>query len=67
VEILWGYDFNDGSRAWIAHETFQPLNPTESDWETTGIIPDLAAPVQWDEVTLDTDPAVIAALEYMDR
>jgi carboxyl-terminal processing protease len=67
VEILWGYDFEDGSRAWIAHETFRPLHPAEADWETTGIIPDLSIPVNWDEVTLTTDPAVNAALDYFDR
>ena len=26
VEILWGYDFKDGSRAWIAHDTFKRNN-----------------------------------------
>jgi C-terminal peptidase prc len=66
VEILWGYTFADGSRAWIAHDTFRPNNASEQDWEKTGIVPDLAVPVYWDEVTLDTDPAVKAALDYLD-
>jgi len=66
VELLWGYDFDDGSRAWIAHETFRPKNHPEENWEETGIIPDIQAPSEWDLVTNDTDPAIIAALEYLD-
>jgi C-terminal processing protease CtpA/Prc len=67
VEILYIYEFTDGSRAWIAHDSFRPLNHPEQDWEKTGIVPDLVVPSQWDQVTLQTDPAVQAALEYFDR
>ncbi len=66
IELLWGYDFEDGSRAWIAHETFRPLNHPNENWEQSGIVPDLSIPVHWDEVTLETDPAIGAALEYLD-
>ena len=27
VEILWGYDFDDGSQMWLASETFRPYYP----------------------------------------
>ncbi len=67
VEILYGYNFDDGSRAWIAHDTFRPLNHPEQNWEKTGISPDSTVPVNWDEVTLDRDPAARAALEFLDR
>jgi carboxyl-terminal processing protease len=66
VEILWGYNFKDDSRAWIAHETFRPLNHPDQNWEKTGIIPDDTVPANWDEVTLENDPAVKASLEYLD-
>jgi C-terminal peptidase prc len=66
VELLMGYDFADGSSAWIAHDTFRPLNHPESNWEKTGIVPDLSVPFAWDLYTLDTDPAVNAALDYLD-
>lgn len=66
VETLWGYDFDDGSRLWIASETFRPINNPEEDWEQTGIIPDLEVPVNWDEYTIETDPAVLAALDFFD-
>jgi carboxyl-terminal processing protease len=66
IELLWGYDFEDGSRAWIAHETFRPSQNPDMDWEQTGIIPDITALSNWDEVTPDDDPAIQAALEYLD-
>ena len=66
VELLRGYDFEDGSRAWIANENFQPRNHPEQDWEASGIIPDITVASNWDEVTLQTDPAVQAALELLD-
>lgn len=64
VEILWPYDFEDGSRAWIARENFRPLN-SSADWETTGIRPDVPAPAEWDEFTLANDPGVAAAVELL--
>jgi hypothetical protein len=66
IETLWGYDFDDGSRLWIAHETFRPRDHPDQDWEQTGIIPDLEVIVNWDEYTTENDPAVLAALDYFD-
>ena len=66
IELLRGYDFADGSRAWIAHEVFIPRNHPEEDWEVTGIIPDLEVFSNWDEVTLEIDPVVQAAIDYFD-
>lgn len=66
IELLWGYDFEDGSRAWIAHESFRPRNHPDQDWEKTGIIPDREVISNWDEVSLETDPAIQAALEYLE-
>lgn len=66
VEILWGYDFEDGSRAWIAHDTFIPINNKDADWEETGIIPRIQVSAPWDLYTFETDPAIHAALDYFD-
>jgi C-terminal processing protease CtpA/Prc len=66
VEILYVYEFTDGSSAWIAHDTFQPVNNPDADWEMNGIIPDKIVSANWDEVTLQTDPAIQAALEYFE-
>lgn len=67
VETLWGYDFEDGSRLWLAHESFRPYNHPEDDWEENGIQPDQSVLAHWDEATLEDDPLVDAALEYFDQ
>jgi carboxyl-terminal processing protease len=63
VEITYGYDFEDRSRAWIAQETFRP--PSGVDWEKTGIVPDVEIPLDWDEFTVEDDPQLTAALELL--
>jgi len=65
VEILWGYDLEDGSQLWLANETFRPQNNSDQNWERTGIIPDLEINGEFDEYTLETDPAVLAAIQYL--
>jgi C-terminal peptidase prc len=67
VETLWGYDFDDGSRVWLAHESFRPINHPDEDWEQTGIVPDQTIIAGWDEYNLSNDPMVQAALEYLDQ
>jgi len=63
VETLWQVDLEDGSRAWIASETFRP--PSGADWEVSGIIPDLEILLDWDEFTVENDPQLEAALELL--
>jgi carboxyl-terminal processing protease len=67
VETLVGYGFEDGSRAWIAHDSFHPLKHPDQDWEVTGIIPDQTVLAHWDEYTIADDPLVIAALDHFDN
>ena len=64
VEILHGYDFEDGSRLWIAEETFDPAH-SHADWEKTGIVPDVQASADWDTFTMQNDPAVKASLTLL--
>jgi len=63
VEQLRRYDFNDGSRAWIASATFEPLGQASGIWEETGIIPDVLVPTRWDLFTEANDPALAQAVE----
>ena len=67
VEILWGYDLEDGSQLWLANETFRPLNHPDQDWEQTGIIPDLTVSGDFDEYVMADDPAVLAAVQYFSQ
>ena len=64
VEVLHGYDFEDGSQLWIASETFFPEHSDEN-WEDTGIVPDIAAFAEWDTFTFETDPSIGAALNLL--
>ncbi len=63
VETLWQVDLEDGSRAWIARETFRP--PSGANWEESGIIPDVEIPLDWDEFTAETDEQLWAALDLL--
>ncbi len=68
VERLWGFNFDDGSRAWIASETFLPngVDPNEAGiWEDTGIVADYDVPTRWDLFSEANDPALAKAVEVL--
>ena len=65
VEQLRRYDFEDGSRAWIASATFEPLGQANGIWEETGIVPDVSIPTRWDLFTEATDPALAQAVDLL--
>jgi carboxyl-terminal processing protease len=65
VEQLRRYDFEDGSRAWLASATFEPLGQASGIWEETGIIPDVLVPTRWDLFTEANDPALAEAVELL--
>jgi carboxyl-terminal processing protease len=67
VEQLRAYNFEDGSRAWIASDTFEPLGLSNGIWEETGIIPDVSVPTRWDLFTEANDPALAKAVELLLR
>lgn len=64
VEVLHGYDLQDGSQLWVASETFFPAHSDEN-WEDTGIVPDVEAFAEWDTFTFETDPSILAAVELL--
>jgi carboxyl-terminal processing protease len=64
VEVLYPYNFDDGSQAWIASETFIPEHSDEN-WEQTGIVPDVQAFAEWDTFYFETDPSVAAAVQLL--
>ncbi|MFN8403539.1 MAG: S41 family peptidase [Anaerolineales bacterium] len=64
VEVLHGYDFDDASQLWIASETFYSAT-SNTNFEETGIVPDVQAYAPWDTITFDTDPSVKAAVELL--
>jgi carboxyl-terminal processing protease len=61
IETLHAHDFEDGSLAWIAEETFKL--PNGRNWEGEGLTPDIAVNRGWDEITEDDDPVLTTALK----
>jgi C-terminal peptidase prc len=64
VEVLNGYDFDDNSQLWIAAETFYSAN-SGTNFEESGIVPDVQAFAEWDTITFETDPSIKAALQLL--
>ncbi len=64
VEVLHGFNFDDDSQIWIAAETFYSAT-SETNFELSGIIPDVEAFAEWDTITFETDPAITAAVELL--
>lgn len=64
VEVLHGYDFEDGSQMWIASETFYS-DFSNLNWEETGIVPDVQAFAEWDTFHFENDPSITAAVELL--
>jgi C-terminal peptidase prc len=63
IETLHGYDFEDGSQAWIACESFSP--PSGTNWEEAGIVPELEIPLDWEDFTKEDDAQLMAAIELL--
>lgn len=64
VEVLHGYDFEDGSQVWIAAETFTSAF-SNANWEETGILPDVQAFAEWDTFYFENDPSIAAAVNLL--
>jgi carboxyl-terminal processing protease len=64
VEVLHGYDFDDGSQIWLAAETFDSAF-SDANWEETGIVPDVQAFAEWDTFYFETDPSLAAAVNLL--
>ena len=64
VEVLHGYNFEDGSQVWLAAETFISAF-SDNNWEETGIVPDVQAFAEWDTFYFETDPSIAAAVNLL--
>ncbi|HEX8599981.1 MAG TPA: S41 family peptidase [Chloroflexia bacterium] len=63
TETVYPYDFDDGSRLWLAEEGFQL--PDGTTLEGTGVIPDEEIDVQWSEYPESEDPHILRAIELI--
>ena len=65
VEIIYPYDLEDGSRLWLAEDTFESANGER--WEGDGVQPDIVVPGNWEDFTEEDDPQLGAALDEVLR
>ncbi len=64
VEAIYPYDMEDGSRLWLAEESFVPV--TGERWEGRGVQPDERVEQVWEDFSSDEDDlALQAALRYL--
>lgn len=64
VETLHGYNFQDGSRLWIAEERFVPAI-SQAAWEGVGVQPDVEVVAPWHTFSVEDDPVLAAALHLL--
>jgi C-terminal peptidase prc len=65
IETLLSHEFLDGSRLWLAEETFRL--PDGTNWEGVGVAPDIRIDKGWDEFTAANDPAIAEAVKQLSR
>ncbi len=65
VELLHGFNFDDGSQMWLAAEKFVPEHSPNSNWEDTGIVTDVTAFAPWETITFDDDPSITEAVKLL--
>jgi carboxyl-terminal processing protease len=63
TETAYGYDFEDGSRLWVAQEGFRLRSG--SDLEGSGVQPDVLIDADWTRYSEDEDPYILAALALL--
>lgn len=63
TETIFAYDFDDGSRLWVAQESFKL--PDGSSLEGRGVAPDRTISVDWTQFSEQRDPQIIKAVELI--
>lgn len=63
VETIWPHGFEDGSRVWIAEESFRSLSG--GNWERDGIVPGYFVAADWAEFTADSDTQFTTAIQLL--
>jgi len=63
TETVYPYDFDDGSRLWVAQEGFKL--PDGTNLEGRGVVPDYIVDIVWTDYTEEEDPHVVKAVELL--
>ena len=64
TETIFQYNFDDGSRLWVAQEGFKLLDGT--NLEGKGVQPNITISDDWTQYSLPNDPAILQAIAFID-
>jgi len=65
TETIYAYDFDDGSRLWVAQEGFRL--PDGSNLENRGVLPDRSIAVDWMRFSEARDPQLVEAIQLIEQ
>lgn len=65
TETIYAYDFDDGSRLWVAQEGFRL--PDGSNLENRGVLPDRSIAVDWMRFSEARDPQMVEAIKLIEQ
>ncbi|HEY0604464.1 MAG TPA: S41 family peptidase [Herpetosiphonaceae bacterium] len=65
TETIYAYDFDDGSRLWVAQEGFRL--PDGSNLENRGVLPDRSIAVDWMRFSEARDPQMVEAIQMIEQ
>lgn len=65
TETIYAYDFDDGSRLWVAQEGFKL--PDGSNLENRGVLPDRSIGVDWMRFSEARDPHMVEAIQMIEQ
>lgn len=65
TETIYAYDFDDGSRLWVAQEGFRL--PDGANLENRGVLPDRSIAVDWMRFSEARDPQLVEALKLIEQ
>jgi C-terminal peptidase prc len=63
TETIYAYDFDDGSRLWVAQEGFKL--PDGANLEGRGVVPDRSIDVDWMRFSEARDPHIVEAIQVI--
>lgn len=65
TETIFQYNFDDGSRLWVAQEGYKL--PDGTNFEGSGVQPDVVVTEDWTQYALPNDPAILQAIDVINR
>jgi C-terminal peptidase prc len=65
TETVYPYDFDDGSRLWVAQEGFRL--PDGTNLEGRGVVPDFVLDAMWTDYAESNDPHIVKAIELIEQ